>query len=172
MAITEYDGRTNAVEVVGNVSAVMAPAVADATLKAVTVAEVTAGTAIEYSTRDISLTGSVATKTDQFLADVDVETTTGATTFTIDPIVLAAGDPQNPDPFITSLTKGATFYLIERRGMDRLTAYAAAQKVAVTQVEVTLLEDMPVTANADGQTFEVRLHLAVKKHERNASISV
>lgn len=169
--VTKYDGRTTAVNVATNVTLNLMPAIADATLKKALLTEWEAGTTFECNIREFSPSGSVNTREEQFLCDADVMESAGATKWSIDPIVIQTGNPQTANTFLDSLVVGSKFFLGRRAGLPYSTAAAAAQRISLWQVEVSLVEDMPDVANADGNKFETRVHLAVKKHERNATIS-
>lgn len=169
--VTQFDGRTTAVNVAANTQVVLVPAIADATLAAITKAEYDAGEAIETSIKTVNITGSVATQTEQYLSDSDVSQTTGATTWSADPFDLVAGDPQTPNTWLAGLTEGQVVYVVQRRGLPHATESAAGQKVSIARCEITLIEDGPATANADGDKYHVLIHVAVKQFERKAAIS-
>lgn len=168
--VTIYDGRTDAVTVASNVAVVLVPAVADTTLEDITLAEYNAGTAIECSIREFSLTGTVQNRQEQFLCDADASEWGGPVTWTIDPVVIQAGDPQDANTLLDGLTKGEIRYIVQRLGLAHDTAAAAGQKVRIAKVEVSLVEDMPMVATPDGTKFEARLHFAVREFQRNAAI--
>ena len=96
---------------------------------------------------------------------------TGATTWSVDPLVIQTGDPQAANPLLDALTPGTTRYVVRRLGLAHAAAGAVAQKVTVVKVQVTLKEAMPIAANADGQKFETRVHWAVKAVNQAAALA-
>ena len=168
--VTAYDPRPTAINVAANTTINLLPALADTTLAAVTLAEWNAGTTVQCAIREFNLSGSVATSSEQFLCDPEVSETTGATTWSVDPLVVQTGDPQAANSLLDALTPGTTRYIVRRLGLPHGAAGAIAQKVTVIQVQVTLKEVMPLTANADGQKFETRVHWAVKKVNQAATL--
>ena len=169
--VTAYDPRATAINVAANTTVAFLPAIASADLSVVTLAEFNAGTTVQCAIREINASGSVATSTEQFLCDAEVAQTTGATTWSIDPIVIQSGDPQAANPLLDALVPGTVRYIVQRRGLPHAAAAAAAQKISVFKVEVTLNEPMPMVANVDGQKYENRIHVAVKQVKLAAAIT-
>ena len=168
---TIFTGRRDQMVMASKVSVVFAPAIADPTLKTVTVPEYNAGVATQCSIRELNPTGAPQTSTDQFLCDADQVESPGPVTYSIDPIRILAGDPQNPDPWLDGLERGQTVFLLVRPGLPHADPAEAGQRLRVWEAKVNLIQDAPYQANADGAKFEVEVHLAVQKFERNATLT-
>lgn len=169
--LIRYDARDASVVIAANFTSILVPLISDPDLAEATVAELEAGTAFECSIREIGVTGAATNNTDQFLCDEEPSETPGPVTWSIDPVVILMGDPQAPNPLLDSLTRGSVHYLVQRRGLPHADPFAAAQRISITKVEVSLVEDVAVAANTEGRKFESRVHFAVRKHERNAVVA-
>lgn len=170
--VTAYDPRATAINVAANSTINLLPALSSADYSAVTLAEWNAGTTVQCAIREFGLNGSVATSTDQFLCDAETMENTGATTWSVDPLVIQTGDPQAANALLDPLVPGVTRYIVRRLGLPHAAAGAAAQKVTVIKVQVTLKETMPIAANADGKKFETRVSWAVKAVNQAAALTV
>lgn len=168
--VTMYTGRETAVRTAKHHAAVLAPLVADPTLKTATLAEVNAGHAIQCSIKEIGITGSPNNESEQYICDEDATETAGATTWSITPLVLDAGNPQEANELVDNLVKGSILYVIERRGPVHDVEFAADALVSIAKIEVSHVEWVEVTANTAGEKFRVRIHASVRKYERVATI--
>lgn len=171
MSLTMYDTRTLGVEIAGNTATVLTPLVADPLLSKATIAEINAGTAIQCAIKELDVSGTANTRSDQLLCDTDEAETPGTVKWSIAPIIVRIKDPQQADTFVDGLVRGDVVYIIQRRGLPHSTAFAAAQRISITRAVISLVEDMPVQANADGNKYEVRIHFAAKAHNRTAVVS-
>lgn len=169
MPLIKYDGRTDAVKVASNFTTVLAPVGVDAT--APKVAEIEAGTAYQCSIRTQGITGSPNNITDQFLCDEDQQETPGSVTWSMDPIEIQVGDPQVANAFLDGLIRGDRRWVVERRGPNHDTAFAAGDRVSVAEVEVSHVEWVAAAANTNGDKFQKRLHFAVKRYVPDAVVA-
>ena len=169
--VTKYDGRVGAIAVAANTTVNIMPAVADSTMKTVTVSEWDAGTTIECGIREFQSSGSHQPRTDQLLCEPTQTEERGTVTYSIDPTVVLVGDPQDPNPFLDGLVEGDTVYIGRRDGLPHDAAGASGQRIFMWRAEVVLVEPMGVAANADGSKYEARITWAVKAFERLATIS-
>lgn len=169
--VTAYDPRLAAINVAANSTINLLPALASADMSAVTLAEWNAGTTVQCAIREFDLAGSVATGTEQFLCDAEEMETTGATKWTVAPLVIQTGDPQAANALLDALTPGTTRYIVRRLGIAHATAGAVGQKVTTIRVQVTLKETVSIAANANGQKYETRVHWAVKGVNQSALLA-
>ncbi|MEL4357034.1 MULTISPECIES: phage tail tube protein [unclassified Luteococcus] len=167
-----FDGRTTATNVAGYTTVVAIPAVAGFDIPTLTLAEVEAGTRIDCAIRGLKITPDVKNSQDQFLCDENKVEFAGAIEYSADDLILQAGDPQNLDPFLTSLVRGQTIILGERYGIKSATDFAADQIMnRLTKAEVTFAGWVDPEANDEGKKAEWMVKLAVKGQKTNVTIT-
>lgn len=141
------------------------PAIADP--EAPTVAEVTAGTAIQCVIYEFNLNADQSTVESSRYCDSEVSETLGRTKWTIDPLIYDY-DPQHPDlttgeyAHYAKLTPGLTGYLVDRRGIDHATDPAAGQYVTVIPVKLGARNPLPIVVSNEGETLRVQQTIAVR----------
>lgn len=172
MALALYDGRTTSVNVAGFTTVVVMPAVAGFDTPAVTAVEIDAGTRIDCDIRKVGVSADVKNSQDQFLCDESKTEFAGAIEYSMDDLVLQAGDPQNPDPFLKTLTRGTVVYIGIRRGLKSAEPFAAAQVMnELIKAEITYNGWAEAEASDDGKKHERLIKLAVKDAEMDVVIS-
>lgn len=170
MPLKRYDPRDVEMEIASNTTLVLLPMIADSTLKTVSVTEIEAGVAFECATAAFGLVPSPTTREKQNLCDKDARQRPGSTTWSIEPLIIDAGDPQATNDFIDGLVVGETRYLTQRDGLPHLDAFAAGQKVANAQVTIQAVSRVPLAASTDGTSYQWRIDLAVDQVEQFATV--
>lgn len=167
-----FDGRTASTNVAGHTAVVIMPAVAGFDTPAVQLAEVEAGTRVDCDIRGVKITAEVKNSSDQFLCDENKTEFAGAIEYSADDLVIQAGDPQQPDPFLASMVRGQTYVIGERYGLKSAAPFAAEQIMnRLSKVEVTYAGWVDPEANEDGKKAEWLVKLAVKGQHTNVPIT-
>lgn len=168
MSITTYD--PDDVYTAGNTTIVIMPAVADATLAAVTLAEWNAGTAIQEAIEEFSTTTDASTITRKKIGDTVATQKVGQRTYTVSDTVLVAESPAAASTLIASMTWGAIKYLAVRPNVADSTAGAATQKLWVLKVQVRACDPEPITTE-DGNSYQWRVKWVVLGRNLNAALT-
>ena len=168
MPVTTYDPDDQ--YTAGNTTINIMPAVASATLAAVTVAEWDAGTTIQEATEEFSVGTDASTISRKKIGDTVSTQKPGARTYTISDTVLVASSPQSANTLIEGLTIDAIKYIAVRPGLPDTTAAAAAQKVWVVKAQVLACDPEPITTE-DGNAYQWRVKWLVLGRNLAAAIS-
>jgi len=168
MPLTTYDPDDQ--YTAGNTTINIMPAVASATLAAVTVAEWDAGTTIQEATEEFSLTTDASTLSRKKIGDTVATQRPGSRTYQISDTVLVASSPQSANTLIEGLTIDAIKYIGVRPGLADTTAAAAAQKVWLAKVQVLSCDPEPITTE-DGNAYQWRVRWLVLDRNLAAAIS-
>lgn len=171
MPLVQYDPRDAEMEIAGNTALIMLPSIADATLKSVTVTETEAGIAFECATAAFGLVPSPTTREKQNLCDKDARQRPGTTSWSIESLIVDAGDPQAANAFVDTLVIGETRYLVQRDGLPHLDAFAAGQKIMAAQVVIQAISRVPLAASTDGTSYQWRIDVTVDQVEQFATIA-
>ena len=163
MPLTKYDGRTDAVAVASNFTLVIVPAVTWPAVKATEV-EATGSLAIQCAITTWGVTPQESTQTEQYLCDKIASETAGAVRYSIEPLTILAGDPQEQNAIVSALPPNTIVYLVERRGVSHDTTFALGDIVSVVKAEVIYCVPAPVTANENGDKFNLTAKFAVKDY--------
>lgn len=164
MALTVFDGRTKSVNVAGFTTVVFMPAVAGFDTPTVTKAEIDAGTRADCDVTKIGIQADVKNNSTQFLCDRNATQFAGTTEYSMDDVVIQAGDPQNPDPFLKTLVPGSLHYVAIRRGLPSAAPFDDQTKLIneLAHIEVTYNGYVEAEASDDGKKHERLIKVAVK----------
>lgn len=168
MSLTTYDPDDS--YTAGNTTINIMPAVASATLAAVTVAEWNAGTTVQEATEEFSTTTDAQTIPRKKIGDTIATQLPGARTYQMSDTVLVASSPQAANALIEGLTLDAIKYIGVRPGLADTTAAAAAQKIWVIKARVLAVDPEPITTE-DGNYFAWRVKWVVLDRNLAAAIT-
>lgn len=147
----------------GNVAIILTPSVADIT--APTVAEASAGIAIQCALRGWGGTTSVQKNNDQYLCETEAREETGQRTRTLSAIEIDLADPAvDTDTILALVEEDATLYVIERPGVTHDSAPEADQVVDVWHVTVASI-DRKAYANNSTDRFGLVINVDVAGRE-------
>lgn len=168
MPLTTYDPDDQ--YTAGKTTINIMPAVASATLVAVSVAEWDAGTTIQEATEEFSLTTDASTLARKKIGDTIATQRPGARTFQMSDSVLVASDPQAANALIAGLALDSIKYIGVRPGLADATAAAASQKVWVVKVRVLAVDPEPINVE-DGNYYAWRVKWLVLDRNLDAALT-
>ena len=168
MPITVYDPDDK--YTAGNTTINIMPAVASATLAAVTLSEWNAGTTIQEATEEFSLTTDASTLSRKKIGDKISTQLAGQRTYQISDTVLVASSMQAANTLIDGLTLDTIKYIAVRPGLDDTTAAASGQKIWLTKAQVLSVDPEPITTE-DGNSYAWRVKWTVLDRNLTAAIS-
>ena len=168
MSITAYDPDDQ--YTAGNTVINIMPAVASATLVAVTVAEWNAGTMIQCATEEFSMTTEAATASRKKICDKVATQRPGERTYVASDTVIVASSPQAANTLVDGLTLDAIKYVAVRPGLTDSTAAAASQKVWVDKRQVLAVDPEPITTE-EGNAYAWRVKWLVLGRNLAAAIT-
>ena len=168
MSVTTYDPDDQLTA--GNTTICIMPAVADATLATVKLAEWNAGTTVQEATEEWSTTTDASTISRKKIGDKVATQKPGSRTYTMTDTVLVASSPQTANVLVEGLTLDAIRFVAVRPGLDDTTAAAASQKLWVIKAQVLSVDPEPVTTE-DGNSFAWRVKWLVLGRNLSASLT-
>ena len=168
MSITAYDPDDQ--YTAGNTVINIMPAVASATLAAVTVAEWNAGTMIQCATEEFALTTDASTGSRKKICDKVATQRPGTRTYQASDTVITASSPQSANALIEGMALDAIKYVAVRPGLADTTAAAVAQKVWVDKRQVLAVDPEPITTE-EGNAYAWRVKWLVLGRNLAAAIT-
>lgn len=150
MALTPWNPATKISR--GNIAVWLVEAIAD--INAPTATAVGAGVAIDCAITTFNGTSSTDSETVDWLCTTESETLPGATTHSIDDLLIKATG-QADQAIIEALAIGDTVYIVRRDGMVHDTAPAAGQMVWVWKCVVTSVDPAEASNTYVGITAHI-----------------
>ena len=168
MPLTTYD--PDDTYTAGNTTINIMPAVASASLVAVTVAEWDAGTTVQEATEEFSTTTDASTLSRKKIGDTIATQLPGSRTYQMSDTVLVASSLQAANTLIEGLTLDSIKYIGVRPGLADTMAAAAAQKVWVIKARVLAVDPEPISTE-DGNYYAWRVKWVVLDRNLGAAIT-
>lgn len=168
MSLTTYD--PDDTYTAGKTTINIMPAVASATLAAVTLAEWNAGTTVQEATEEFSTTTDASTLSRKKIGDTISTQLPGSRTYQLSDTVLVASDPQTANTLIAGLTLDSIKYIGVRPGLADTTAAAASQKIWVVKARVLAVDPEPITTE-DGNAYQWRVKWVALDRNLDAALT-